>query len=85
MERKIERGLNVRVNDVDSAILPSTCGGGGSDGDASLLLLLHPIHGGSSLVHLSDLVSLASVVKDTLGCGGFAGIDVSHDSDVPVL
>ena len=31
---------------------------------------------------LADFVRLARVVQDTLGRGGFAGIDVSHDAKV---
>ena len=34
---------------------------------------------------LADLVVLAGVVQDTLGGGGLAGIDVSHDADVANL
>ena len=34
---------------------------------------------------LADLVVLAGVVQDTLGGGGLAGIDVSHDADVTDL
>ena len=36
-------------------------------------------------MHLTDLVGLASVVKDSFGSGGLAGVDVSHDTNVPVL
>ena len=77
--------FNSRVDDVDSAILPSASSGGRGNGDTTLLFLFHPIHGGSSLVHLTNFVGFASVVKDTLGGGGFASINVSHDSDISVL
>jgi hypothetical protein len=50
--------LHLRVNDVDTAIIPCTCGGSGCDGDASLLFLFHPVHGSSTLVYLSNLVCL---------------------------
>ena len=32
---------------------------------------------------LAHLVALAGVVEDTLGKRGLAGVDVSHDPDVP--
>ena len=61
------------VDEVDliGLVVPVPVGGGsgGSNGDTSLLLLLHPVHGGGTVMHLTDLVSLA-------------GIDVSHDADV---
>ena len=54
------------VDDVDEVLVPSASSGGRSDGDASLLLLSHPVHGGPSLVHLPNLVCFASVEEDTL-------------------
>lgn len=50
------------VNDVDQVLVPGAGGSSRSDGDASLLLLSHPVHSGSALMHLPDLVCLASVV-----------------------
>jgi hypothetical protein len=32
----------------------------------------------------ADLVGLAGVVKDALGRGGLAGIDVGHDAEVTI-
>src|SRR5581483_7330628 len=71
-----------RVDDVDPGVLPLTGGGSRGDGDPSLLLLLHPVHGGGALVDLTDLVVLAGVVEDPLGRRGFARVDVRHDPDV---
>ncbi len=34
-------------------------------------------------MNLSDLMSTTGVVEHTLGSGGFAGINVGHDADVP--
>ena len=53
------------------------------DGDTPLLLLHHPVHGSGSVMYFTDLVSLTGVVQDTLGRSRLAGIDVSHDADVP--
>ena len=74
------------VDDLDAvalaALLPVAGGCSGGDGNAALLLLLHPVHGRSAVVNLADLVGLAGVVEDALGRGGLAGIDVGHDADV---
>ena len=75
-----------RVNDVDAMLLvearPEAGGGGGSDGDAALALLLHPIHDGGAVVHLADFVADPGVEKDALGRSCLAGVDVRHDPDV---
>ncbi len=70
------------VNNIDPNIAPGAGCGGGSDGDAALLLLLHPVHGGSAFVDLSDAMRLSRIKQDALGRGGLAGIDVGHDADV---
>jgi hypothetical protein len=50
--------------------VPLAGGGSACDGNTALLLLHHPVHGGSTFVHLSDLVGLAGVVQDALAGGG---------------
>ena len=57
----------------------------GGDRDPALLLLLHPVHDGSALVHLADLVGAAGVIEDALGRRRLTGVDVSHDPDVAGL
>ena len=74
-----------RVDDVDLVVLPPAGRRGGRDGDAALLLLLHPVHRGATLVDLTDLVGDAGVEEDALGGGGLAGVDVRHDADVADL
>ena len=73
------------VDDVDHRVPPHAGGGRRGDGDAALLLLGHPVHGGRALVHLADLVVLTGVVEDPLGSGGLARVDMGHDPDVPGL
>ena len=78
------------VDDVDLELVlgvvgltaPEAGGGGGLDGDATFLLLRHEVHGGGAVVGLADLVVLTGVEQNTLGSGGLAGIDVSHDADI---
>src|SRR6185295_9713501 len=74
-----------RVDDVDAVILPETRRRSGRDGDAALLLLLHPVHGRGAVVHFADLMRLAGVVEDALGRRRLAGIDVGHDADVAIV
>ncbi|EAQ30599.1 hypothetical protein NAP1_07465 [Erythrobacter sp. NAP1] len=64
--------------------VPETSGRSRRDRDPALLLLLHPVHRRSTIVHFADLVGLAGVVEDTLGRGGLAGIDVRHDADIAI-
>src|SRR3546814_6457493 len=46
---------------------PERGGRGGRDGDAALLLLLHPVPGGGTVVHFTDLVADAGVEQDEIG------------------
>jgi hypothetical protein len=71
-----------RVDDVDAMALPGARRGGRGDRDATLLLLLHPVHDGGAVVDLSHLVADASVEEDPLGRSRLAGVDVRHDADV---
>ena len=73
------------VDDVDPVVAPRAGGGGRGDGDAALLLLDHPVHGGGAFVDLADLVVAPRVIEDALGRGGLARVDVGHDPDVAGL
>ena len=79
------REVNVarRVDDVDLVAVPGGGGRSGSDGDAALALLLHPVHGGGALMDLTDLVGDPGVIEDALGHGGLTRVNVGNDSDVP--
>ena len=72
-----------RVDDVDAVLFPETRRRGGRNGDAALLLLLHPVHDGRAFVHFTDLVRDAGIEQDAFGRRGLAGINVGHDADVP--
>ena len=78
------REVNVArgVDDLNDVVAPEARGSSGLNGNAALLLLNHPVHGGGAIVDLADLVGLAGVVKDSLGGRGLTGIDVGHDADV---
>src|SRR5690606_23622871 len=78
------------IDDVEAAqpaiaTLPVGRRRSGRDGDAALLLLLHPVHRGRAIMGLADLVRLSRVIQDTLGRRGLAGVDVRHDAEVSVV
>src|SRR5262249_35184317 len=83
----LDREVDVagRIDDVDRVALPLDLGRGGRDGDAALLLLLHPVHDGSALVDLTDLVRDTGVEQNPLSRRRLTGIDVRHDPDVAEL
>ncbi len=66
--------------------MPFQKAGGGSRGDrdAALLLLLHPVHGRSAVVHFTDLVVHTGVEKNTLGGRGLASVDVRRNADIAI-
>ena len=74
-----------RVDDVHAVVAPRGGGGSGGDRDATLLLLLHPVHGRRALVDLAELVRAARIEEDALGRRRLAGVDVRHDPDVARL
>ena len=73
------------IDDVDAGILPETGGSSRSDGDASLLLLLHPVHRGSAFMGLTELVINPGVEQNAFCRCCLTGIDVSHDPDISCL
>ena len=72
-----------RIDDVDAMVVPERRRRRGSDRDAALLLLGHPVHGGRALMDLAELVDLLRVEEDPLGDGRLARVDMGDDSDVP--
>mmetsp|Transcript_22678 Transcript_22678/g.52584 ORF Transcript_22678/g.52584 Transcript_22678/m.52584 type:complete len:239 (+) Transcript_22678:979-1695(+) len=82
---KREVDVTRRVNDVDPVILPVARGRRRGDGDATLLLLDHPVHRRATIVHLADLARLARVEQDALRRGGLPRVNVRADADVAVV
>jgi hypothetical protein len=74
-----------RVDDVDSNVIPEARRGRRGDGNAALLLLLHPVHDGGAIMHLSHLVRSPCVVENALRRGRFTGIDMRHDADIAIF
>jgi hypothetical protein len=73
------------VDDVDRVLVPLAGGRSGGDGDTPLLLLLHPVHDGSALVDLTDLVRDAGVEEDPLSRCRLTCVDVRHNPNVADL
>ena len=73
------------VDDVEAMALPESGRRGGRNRDAAFLLLLHPVHRRSAIVHFADLVALAGVIQDPLSRRRLTGVDVSHDAEVTVV
>ena len=79
------------IDDVDPVFgkvifhaFPETGGRSGRDRDATLLLLLHPVHGGRTVVHFSDLVVHTGLEQNPLGSGCLAGVNMSGNTNVAV-
>mmetsp|Transcript_47641 Transcript_47641/g.110374 ORF Transcript_47641/g.110374 Transcript_47641/m.110374 type:complete len:424 (-) Transcript_47641:161-1432(-) len=72
------------INDVYSVVVPEARSGCARDGDATLSLLRHPVHGGRALVNLTDGRLAASVEEDSLSRRRLPCIYVCHDTNVPV-
>src|SRR5699024_1344349 len=73
------------VDDVDLVVFPEAGHRGGGNGDAALILRLHPVYLRCTVVRLTGLAVDARVVQDVLGRGGLTGVDVRHDADVADL
>src|SRR6202451_4769559 len=74
-----------RVDDVEALVMPESCGRGRGDGDAALLLLLHPVHGRSAVVHFANLMRLTGIIEDALRGRRLPGINVSHDAEITII
>ena len=71
------------VNDIDAAPFPEAGGRGGSDGDAALLLLRHPVHGGVAVMDLAHFMIDSGIIQDTLRRRCLTGIDMGRNADIP--
>ena len=70
------------VDDINSVFFPETGRSSRGNGNTSLLLLCHPVHGGRAVMGFTNLMIDAGVIQDTLCCSGFTGINMSHDTDI---
>ena len=63
-------------------VAPVAGGSSGSDGDTTLLLLNHPVHGSAAIMNFADLVVDTGVVQNTLGSSSLTSINVGHNADI---
>ena len=63
---------------------PESCRCRRRNGDAALLLLLHPVHDRVAIMHFAQLVGKTSVKQHSLGGRGLTCIDVGHDADIAI-
>ena len=86
-ERPLHLGREVdvprRIDDVDLVVLPVRGCRSRCNGDASLLLLDHPVHRRLAVMDLAQPMGSTREVEDALGDGGLAGIYVGREPDVP--
>src|SRR5467141_1495212 len=75
-----------RINNIDAVLLIEAIPGSGRrrarNGNPTLALLLHPVHGGRAFIHRTDLVGHTRIEQDALRRRRFSGVDVRHDPDV---
>ena len=70
------------INQREAVLPPRHAGRGGLNRDAALLFLNHEVHRRRAIVHFADLVVLARIVEDSLGCRGLAAVNVRHDAEI---
>jgi hypothetical protein len=74
-----------RIDDVDPMTVPRAGGCRGSDGDAALPFLHHPVHRRRALMDLTGPMDPPGVIEDALRRGCFARVDMCDDPDIPGL
>jgi hypothetical protein len=65
-------------------VIPKSSSSSRGDCYTTLLLLLHPIHGGCAIMDLTDFVRDSRVKQDSLGRCRLTSINVSHYADVAI-
>ena len=73
-----------RIDDIQSVIVPFTAGGSRLNRNTTLLLLIHEVGGRRTIVDFTDFVDLAGELQNPLGGGGFTGVNMGKNADVPI-
>jgi hypothetical protein len=71
------------IDNIDVVASPIAGGRGGRDGNAALLLLLHPVHRCRTVMDLTEAMGLPRVIENPLGRRRLARVDVGSDTDIP--
>jgi hypothetical protein len=81
-EIHVPRGVDNIDAIIDIVSEPMRRRGGRRNRDPPLLLLLHPVHGGSAIMHLAHPMDPARIEQDPFGGRRLSGIDMGHDADI---
>ena len=73
------------VDNVQALVFPKTGRRSRGDRNPPLLLLLHPIHGSSTVMDFANLVAFACVIENALSCRRFPSVNMRHDPEVAVV
>ena len=80
-----------RIDNIDTVLLklfihslPETGGCSRGDGDPTLLLLLHPVHGRRTIMYLAYFVRDTGVEQNPFRSRRLAGVDVRHDAKIAI-
>ncbi len=74
-----------RIDQIDGAVTPSERDARTVDGDAPVLLFGIVVGVGGAGVHLAQTMLGAGVIKEMIGRGRLAGVDVGDDPDIANL
>ena len=66
-------------------LIPLAAGRSGLNGNTAFLFLVHEIGCRRAIMHFTDLVDFTGKLEDTLGRGGFTGINMGKNADIPIL
>ncbi len=72
------------VDYVKAVIFPEAADSRRLNGNTALGFLFHKVGSGLTFVNLTDLVDFTGQLKDTLGGGGLARINVRENTDVSI-
>jgi hypothetical protein len=65
--------------------VPLTAGRSRLNSNSALLLLIHEVGRGGTIVHFADFMDFAGELQNTLGSGGFTGINMGKNADVAIF
>jgi hypothetical protein len=65
-------------------LVPLTAGRRGLNCNPALLLLVHKVGCGRTIVYFTDFVNLAGELQNAFGGRGFTGVDMRKNANVPI-
>ncbi len=74
-----------RINDVDLITLPLRGNSRRDNGNTALALLNHPVGNCGAVIHRTNAMRHAGIEHDTLGGGGFTGVNVGNNAYISIF